>query len=870
MTSKESSEEYYAGDEMATSTWISKYALKTNSGGFYGQEQTPEEMHLRMAIELAKVETRYNPNCPNFDDLSPFGKEFLTGLNGSDIFAYLHRYKYIIPQGSIMTMLGSKTVGSLSNCFVIPPPVDSYGGIFKTDQQIAQLEKRRGGVGTNINTLRPEGTIVLNTASTSTGSHSFMERFSNTTREVAQNGRRGALMLLIDCRHPDVFKFVTKKKDKTKVTGANVSVMLTDEFMRAVEKNREFCCRFPIHMDITAIEFEYATKNILNYIYKDCSFMKIDARELYDLIIEMAWDNAEPGVAFIDRIQSYCPEGVYEDYKPIASNPCGEQWMQAYDACRLLALNFYNVVENAFKKNAEINYNLLYEISYVQQRLADNIVDLEIEHIDRIIAKINHDPEDELTKATELDLWENIKRVAKSSRRTGCGFTALADMLAALGIKYDSAESLTTIREVMRTKMRAELDCTIDLAITRGAFQGWNRDKEFSRFKKDGGLIGENKFYEMIVKEFPKQAERMYKYGRRNVSWSTVAPTGTVSIVALLDKYPNTSAGIEPQFALYYFRSRKVNPLDKDVRVDRVDANGDSWMEHPVVMGGLKEWIDATNNTAKFVGIENLPKEAMEELFKKSPYYKSCANDISWETRIGIQALVQRYTTNAISSTLNLPNSITKETVSEIYFEAWRMGLKGVTIYRDGCREGVLNLESKKKSDEFEYKDAVKRSKEMESELHLVNVKGLKYAVVVGLSDGKPYEIFAFTPKDEIKEGCVGKTIKLKKGHYDFVCGDMTIKDLQDIAVRHDEQVLTRLISGMLRHGAKPQFVMEQIDKCDLEVVSFGKAISRVLKKYCNEEELIKRSKCSNCGSTNIRMQEGCMTCNDCSHSKCG
>lgn len=873
--------EYYAGDKLSAEVWWEKYARKkgTGKGGWIAMfnEKTPISMHLRMATELGLADSRYAETSNN---MSQFGKDLWKAwyssepheIIGTKIFRYLDRYKHIIPQGSIMTLLGNDDVtGSLSNCFVIPAPIDSYGGIMKTDQQIAQLQKRRGGVGFNINTLRPENTAVKNVAGTSTGAHSFMSRFSNTTREVAQNGRRGALMLLMDCRHPDIFKFVTKKADLTQVTGANISVMLTDKFMEAVMGNKDFICKFPIDHDTNEKHdlfknSEY-NKLIPTAFSGEPSFMKIRAKELYDEIVNMAWSNGEPGVAFIDTIHGYSPEGVYDQYKPEASNPCGEQWMQAYDACRLLALNLYSVVENPYKKNAKINYDKLYEIAYVQQRMADNIVDIELEHIERIIKKIKDDPEDAATKAIELDLWENIYRVAESSRRTGCGFTALADMLAALGLKYDSDEAYSVISTVMKTKMRGELDCTIDLAIQRGPFKGWDRNLEFGQVFEEGKstqLIGKNPFYEMLINEFPEQADRMFKYGRRNVSWSTVAPTGTTSIVALLDKYPNTSAGIEPHFSCYHYRNRKINPSENPERVDFTDKNGDSWMTYPVIVGGLKEWIDINTPKAGFVGTDNLPKEALEELFKKSPYYGSCANDVSWEKRIEIQALVQRYTTNAISSTLNLPGDVSKETVAGIYQKAWKAGLKGVTVYRDGCRTGVMNKE--KVGESFVYRDATKRPKELPSELSIVTVKGVKYAVIVGLMNGKPYELFAFNLPDEVKENCSGKTVKLKKGHYNFVCEETTIKDIHIAAAKHDEQVLTRLASGMLRHGAKPDFVSAQIEKCGLEVVSFGKAISRVLSKYCVDCQV--KEKCPECGNETLIKQEGCTKCS-CGYSKC-
>lgn len=669
-------------------------------------------------------------------------------------------------------------------------------------------------------------------------------------------------MLLISCKHPDVFQFVNKKKDRTKVTGANISVQLTDNFMKAVENNEDFVCTFPINRDVHPDRVTSLNYYKLEKIESDLYVMKIKAKELFEDIVLNAWDNAEPGVAFMDTIVNYSPEGVYEQFRPIASNPCGEQWMEAYDACRLLAINLFSFVVNPFTENAHIDFEKLYEVSYVQQRIADNIVDLEIEYIERIINKIKSDPEPDDVKNTELDLWINIKNTAEASRRTGCGITALGDMLAALGIKYDSKEALLITEKVMKKKMEAELDCTIDLAILKETFKGWNKDLELEKSEK--GLKGKNLFYEMLVKEFPKQAERMYKHGRRNVSWSTVAPTGSVSILT------QTTSGIEPLFLPYYMRRKKVNPSDENVRVDFVDQNGDSWTEYPVLHPKFRNWLEVNSSKEEIEEVLN-NKEKLKKTFETSPWYKACANDIDWEKRIEIQSVIQKYTTNAISSTLNLPNNVSKETVEKIYFEGWKKGLKGVTIYRDGCRTGVLVSETqpKTKTNEFGYSDAPKRPKELDGQLHVVTVKGQKYGVVVGLLNNNPYEIFAFPLEGTINPS-KGIVKKVKKGHYDFISENFSLKNLQIAAIHVDEQILTRLVSGMLRHGMNPYFIIDQINKTPLEVVSFGKAIARVLKNYIKEESLKGKVKCNDCGSENVRLQEGCLTCNDCGSSKCG
>ena len=863
--------EYFAGDELAASVWKGKYAIKG--------EETPLDMHVRMAKEFARIEAKYiykeRKMLDEGVDLSDFGRDFIIDLAKLDeegiaclIAQYFKGFENIVPQGSIMSALGNfNKIQSLSNCFVIPPPYDSYGGIFKTDEQIAQLEKRRGGVGTNINTLRPEETVVSNAAGTSTGAHSFMSRYSNTTREVAQNGRRGALMLLMSCLHPDIFKFVTKKKDRTQVTGANISSMLTDKFILAAENDDDFICRFPIDTEIVSGSTEGIEYNKLytNPSNSKIQYMKIHAKELFDLIVEMAHENAEPGVAFIDRIKNYCPEGVYPQFLPIASNPCGEQWMQAYDACRLLAANLYNMIVNHFTKEATLDLNKVYEMFYIQQRLADDIVDLEIEYIQRIIDKIESDKEPEEVKITELTLWKNIQDTARASRRTGCGFTALGDMLAALSLKYDSDESLRTIEILMKTKIRAELDCTIDLAILRGTFEGW--DKEFE-FTEDSGLHGNNDFYQMLVNEFPEQAYRMNKYGRRNISWSTVAPTGSVSILT------RTTSGLEPLFLPYYMRRKKVNPSDKNARIDFKDSNGDCWQEYPILHPKFKDWINSKWKFASIdhtsFNIEDCNKEDIEKMFKESPWYKSCANDIAWEKRIEIQSIIQKYTTNAISSTINLPKDVSIETVKSIYMYAWELGLKGITIYRDGCRDGVLISDTQNKNNEFAYKDAIKRPKILDGEIYDVRVRGELYNVIVGLLDGKPYEVFVQKGHNTEELENI-KIIKGNKGKYNI---KYTIEGQEEneknIAsdMTDEEAVITRLISTALRHGADVKFLVEQLNKTNGDMTSFSKAIARTLKHFIPEGSM-STVNCQECGSNNVVFEEGCSTCKNCGNSKC-
>jgi ribonucleoside-diphosphate reductase alpha chain len=866
-------EQYFKGDELASSVWRGKYAAKG--------ENTPDDMHRRMAKEFARIEDNYLDSDASFFEkgtMSDFWKR-MRPLEEDVIYEYFKDFKYIVPQGSIMSILGNQEyIGSLSNCFVIGQPHDSYGGILQKDQELVQLMKRRGGVGIDLSTLRPSNTKVTNAAGTSTGMASFMHRYSNSTREVAQNGRRGALMISSDIRHPDILEFINSKRDLTKVTGANISVMLRDDFMYAVAGDRDYLLRFPCNTEFEDFsednveEFESQPYGELKQIGENSFIKRIKAREYFDKLVENNWFSAEPGSIFIDRHWNYSPDGVYSQYRGITTNPCGEIFMQMYDACRLLAMNLFSFVKNPFTKKSEIDFDKLYEVAYVQQRLADNLVDLELEHIDRILAKIDKDDASEDIKKTERDLWQNIRRVAGAGRRTGCGFTGLGDMLAALGLKYDSKKAKQIIDLVMATKMRAELDCTIDLSILRGSFEGWNPELEIGN-APGIGWYAQNDFYKMLLLNFNEQLQRMQKYGRRNVSWSTVAPTGTVSIMT------QTTSGLEPLFAAFYLRNKKVNPGDIGARVDFVDQNGDSWMTYPVLHPKFREWLLANSNiwmTEMITSdehsaqlLDNISKTQLEEAYEKSPWFESCAEDIDWLQRVEIQGIIQKYTTHSISSTINLPEDVSKEKIAEIYMTAWKKGLKGVTVYRDKCRTGVLVTEDKKKPN-FEYKDSAKRPKELDGELHVVTVKGQRYGVVIGAIEGNPYEVFAFEMPDEAKQGCKGKVVKMKKGHYTFRSDCLTMDDIQSEAVRNDEQVLTRLISGMLRHGAKPQFVMEQIDKCNLEIVSFGKAVSRVLKKYVKDEELINRSVCDNCGSSNLKREEGCLSCNDCGHSKCG
>ena len=875
------SKEYFNGDELAASVWEGKYAAEG--------ESNPDEMHKRMAKEFAKIEEKYAKSDflvygdRTFDPsiLSKYGQTRIDTLTEEQIYNLFKDFKYIVPQGSIMSMLGVDKIGSLSNCFVIGQPEDSYGGILQKDEQLVQLMKRRGGVGIDISTLRPSGTDVTNAAKTSTGAASFMERFSNSTREVAQGGRRGALMITIDVRHPDVFDFVNIKKDRSKVTGANISVMLRDDFMGAVKNDEDYILRFPCDLNISNFFIDINTPYNELLAIKDHQgsevgkFKKIKAKELYDSIVENAWENAEPGQMFVDRHHNYSPDSVYPQYKGVTTNPCGEIFMQPYDACRLMALNLLSFVNFPYTEKAKVDWTMLYEMAYEQQRLADDLVDLELEHITRILAKIHSDEESDEVKRAEIELWEKVHDVASAGRRTGCGFTALGDMLAALGVSYDSEQGCDFIEKMMSTKMEAELDCTIDLAILRGAFKGWDVHNEFLDLGTDTPALskGLNGFYEMMLSDFVDQSLRMAKYGRRNISWSTVAPTGSVSILT------QTTSGLEPLFAPYYMRRKKVNPGEEGVRVDFTDDMGDNWMEYPIMHPQFIEWYHKHLHSKGYEAasfypevsdakacLESLDKETLELEFKESPWYNSCAPDIDWVKRVDIQAIIQKYTSHSISSTINLPNNVTKEEVAEIYIHSYDKGLKGVTVYRDGCRTGVLVTDSNESKKTFEYNDAPKRPACLPVEIHTTVSKGIKWNVIVGIFDSKPYEVFAiphFTNETEL-ELC-----KIKRSRYDLLKDGDTYSENITSHITDEQDVLTRMVSTALRHGADITFIVEQLNKSHGDITSFSKAIARTLKKYINEEKMVSRAACTECESTNLIFEEGCLMCKECGSSKC-
>lgn len=846
---------YFNGDELAANVWKSKYAAEG--------EITPDDMHRRLAKEFARIEEQYieDENAIGDKNKQYEAEKFLSeyggnrkDLNEESIYNLFKDFKYIVPQGSIMSTLGTDVIASLSNCFVAQSPYDSYGGILKTDSDLAYYYKRRGGVGTDISNLRPAGTNTNNTAKSTTGAVSFMHRFSNTTREVAMQGRRGALMLSIDINHPDVMDFIKVKRDGVSVTGANISIRLNNEFMKAVENDEDYILRFPCNLNITGSDF---FKNPYNELIKfgDGFIKKIKAKEYWNEIIHSAKNYAEPGLMYWDNVMDYDPAAVYEQYRATCSNPCGEQFLNPNDSCRLMALNLFSFVDEPFTKNAKINTEKLYSISYEHCRLGDDLIDLELEYIERIINKIKSDPEPDNIKQPELDLWIQSYNNTKAGRRIGLGITALADMLAALNLKYDSDEALRVIDKVMSIKMEAELDCTIDLSILRGSFEGFESNDEFV----GDGEAGMNSFYQFIVNKYPEQAKLMSMYGRRNISWSTIAPTGSVSILT------QSSSGCEPLFMPYYMRRKKINPSEVGVRIDFVDEVGDSWQEFAVLHPKFKDWC--VNKYGSELFVSEMSKQALKLAFETSPWYGSTANDINWIRRVEIQSILQKYTTNAISSTINLPSTVTEDEVSAIYMQGWKIGLKGQTVYVDGSRSGVLVSTEKKETSQFEYRDAPKRPKNVPCETHLVTKTGVEYLVAIGLFDGKPYEIFAFKNQWDIPKVSHGEIIKVKKNHYNLtIQNDVKIENITNVDMSPEEEDLTRMVSMSLRHGADIAFVVEQLNKTK-NIASFSKAMARVLKKYIPEGKTTNGS-CPECSGTLV-YEEGCKKCISCGFSAC-
>ena len=836
--------EYFKGDELAARVWSTKYALKDSYGNLY--EETPDDMHHRLAGEIARVEQKYaNP------------------MSEAELFELLKDFKYIVPAGSPMTGIGNDyQVASLSNCFVIGQDgsADSYGAIIQIDEEQVQLMKRRGGVGHDLSHIRPHGSPVKNSALTSTGLVPFMERYSNSTREVAQDGRRGALMLSVSVKHPDSEAFIDAKMESGKVTGANVSVKMHDDFMQAAIEGKMYTQQYPIESNAPTYTKE------------------VDAAKLWKKVIHNAWKSAEPGVLFWDTITRESVPDCYADlgYKTVSTNPCGEIPLCPYDSCRLLAINLYSYVKNPFTPEAEFDFELFKKHVAVAQRMMDDIIDLEVEKIEKILAKVESDPECESIKRTERELWEKIMDKTTKGRRTGVGTTAEGDMLAALGLRYGTPEATAFSVEVHKTLALAAYRSSVQMAQERGAFNVYDAKRE------------ENNPYIQRLKEAdPELYELMVKHGRRNIACLTIAPTGTTSIMT------QTTSGIEPVFQPVYRRRRKVNPNDKNVHVDLVDEVGDSFEEYVVFHHKFITWMNANGYT--YDPAHRYTTAEIDELVAKSPYYKATANDVDWLEKVHMQGAIQKWVDHSISVTINLPNDVSEELVGQLYEEAWRSGCKGCTVYRDGSRTGVLEgMKDKKKKEEakkddktcvcFDNKTRV-RPAELECDVVRFQNNKDKWIAFVGLKDGVPYEIFTGLADDE--EGILlpksvtkGKIIRVvqedgsKRYDFQFVNSRGFKTTMEGLSYKFDKEFwnYAKLISGVLRYGMPIDQVIKMIStlQMDSETINSWKVgVERALKKYIQDGTVVQGQVCPNCGNALI-FEEGCMHCRECGYSRCG
>ena len=840
---------YFNGDELAASTWLNKYAKRDEHGNIV--EQTPADMHRRMAKEFARIEKQYDDNALPFDQ-EKFSKHYhkRKPLTEKRIFELFNKFKYVIPAGSVMAGLGADKPVSLSNCFVLPSPEDSYSSIMMTRLNQAELMKRRGGVGYDLSNLRPRGAAVNNAAVTSTGAASFMDVCSDVTNEVAQQGRRGALMISMNANHPDVEEFIEKKQDLTKVTGANVSVQVTDEFMKAVEEDKDYLLRWPVDAfndpyNVMPQDYEeynklysIKTNNHKGYV------KKVKAKEIWDKIIHCTWNTAEPGVIFRDRMVNFSPDGCYTKYRGVSTNPCGEIFMSGNESCRLIAINMLSFIDKPFTKDAKLNVSRVYDVTYDAMRLGDDLVDLENEAVRRILDVVKDDK-------YAVDVWTGILEKGENGRRCGLEFTALSDMCAAMGYKFCTKEANEFVEKVCRLMMSAVLDCQTDMALERGTFPDYDNNVENS-----------NEWYKFISEEYPERYRMLNELGRRNISFTTAGPTGTISMLT------QTSSGIEPVFMPYYVRRRKC--VTADDRVDYTDKLGINFTEFVVVHPQLKKWAEA-NMSELLSKFDELTEKEWEEIYKQSPWYESCAQDIDWGRRVEVQGIVQKYLiTHSISSTVNLPNNVSKEEVSNIYMEAWRNGLKGITVYRDGSREGIMiKKEQKKEDDKFEsYVSAPKRPKTLHADFYSTKVKGEVFYVMVGLYKNKPYEIFVYKSDDNKQiSNHTGTITKVKKSVYKYESDQIVIGNIsQKLST---EELATALYSSMLmRTGANLKYIIKTAQKVDDNIASFTSAMVRILRKYLKEETL-EGEKCPECGGKLIR-ENGCIHCIDCGWSRCG
>ena len=829
--------DYFTGDELAAKVWVNKYALKDAFGNIY--EESPNDMHHRLASEIARVEKKY-PNP----------------LSEQELFDLFDHFRYIVPQGSPMTGIGNDyQIASLSNCFVIglDGQADSYGAIIRIDEEQVQLMKRRGGVGHDLSHIRPKGSPVKNSALTSTGLVPFMERYSNSTREVAQDGRRGALMLSVSIKHPDSEAFIDAKMTEGKVTGANVSVKIDDDFMNAAVNGGTYKQQYPIDSDSPV------------YV-KD-----IDASGLWKKIIHNAWKSAEPGVLFWDTILRESVPDCYADlgFRTVSTNPCGEIPLCPYDSCRLLAINLYSYVVNPFTPDAYFDYDLFKKHVGLAQRIMDDIIDLESEKIEMILAKIDSDPESMEVRQTERHLWEKIQRKTLQGRRTGVGITAEGDMIAALGLRYGTEEATDCAELIQKTLALAAYRSSVMLAKERGAFEIFDAKRE-----------EKNPFINRLREADPALYEDMLKYGRRNIACLTIAPTGTTSLMT------QTTSGIEPVFLPVYKRRRKVNPNDSEARVDFVDETGDAFEEYIVFHHKFVTWMQANGYSAS----KKYTQEEVEELVAKSPYYKATSNDVDWLQKVRMQGRIQKWVDHSISVTINLPNDVSEELVDSLYVEAWRCGCKGCTVYRDGSRSGVLIATDKKKKKEdcncMQPPVIVStRPRELDADVVKFQNNREKWIAFVGLLNGRPYEIFTGIADDE--EGIMlpkavteGKIVKHYdedgNSRYDFqFCNKRGFKTtVEGLSYKFDKEYwnYAKLISGVLRHGMPVHQAVELVSSMEFDnenINTWKNGVERALKKYIPNGTEAAGEKCENCGSP-VVYQEGCLICKTCGTSKCG
>ena len=836
----EASLQYFKGDELAARVWVNKYAVKDSFGNIF--EKSPEDMHWRIANEVARIEAKYK-----------------NGLNAQQLYELLDHFKYIVPQGSPMTGIGNDfQVASLSNCFVIgiDGAADSYGAIIRIDEEQVQLMKRRGGVGHDLSHIRPKGSPVKNSALTSTGLVPFMERYSNSTREVAQDGRRGALMLSVSIKHPDSEAFIDAKMTEGKVTGANVSVKLDDAFMQAAVNGTPYKQQYPVDSDQPVFTKE------------------IDASALWKKIVHNAWKSAEPGVLFWDTIIRESVPDCYADlgYRTVSTNPCGEIPLCPYDSCRLLAINLYSYVVNPYTRDAYFDFDLFKKHVALAQRIMDDIIDLELEKIEKIIAKIDSDPESEEVKEAEKHLWEKIYKKSGQGRRTGVGITAEGDMLAAMGLRYGTEEATEFSEQVHKTIALEAYRSSVNMAKERGAFAIYDSEREKN-----------NPFINRLKEADPNLYEEMKKYGRRNIACLTIAPTGTTSLMT------QTTSGIEPVFMPVYKRRRKVNPNDPQTHVDFVDETGDAFEEYIIFHHKFVEWMTVNG----YDPTKRYTQEEIDKLVEKSPYYKATSNDVDWLMKVKMQGRIQKWVDHSISVTINLPNDVDEALVNRLYVEAWRSGCKGCTVYRDGSRSGVLLSTKKDKKDKKEELPPCKpptvvevRPKVLEAEVVRFQNNKEKWVAFVGLLDGHPYEIFTGLQDDEEgislpKSVTTGRIIKNidEEGNkrYDFQFENKrgyktTIEGLSE-KFNKEYWNYAKLISGVLRWRMPIDRVIKLVDSLQLDsenINTWKNGVERALKKYVTDGTSAEGQKCPNCGNETLVYQEGCLICKTCGTSRCG